>query len=48
MMASVFHGIRLDNAHSTDYKVLKFLIKKARKVNPNLIVFAECFGMTRH
>lgn len=46
-MASVFPGIRIDNAHSTPYPLLRSFLKAARKVNPNLLIFAELFGLDR-
>lgn len=42
-MASIFHGFRMDNAHSTPINIGEYCIRKARKVRNNLIVFAELF-----
>ena len=42
-MASIFHGFRVDNAHSTPIHVGAYLLRKARKCNHNLLVFAELF-----
>lgn len=42
-MASIFHGFRIDNAHSTPIHVGSYFLRKARKYNNNLIVFAELF-----
>jgi len=43
-MARIFNGFRLDNAHSTPINVAQFLINKARKVNPHLLIIAELFA----
>lgn len=42
-MAQYFDGFRMDNLHGTQISVARYMIKEARKVNPNLIVFAELF-----
>ena len=42
-MAKFFQGLRIDNAHSTDHEVLKYCLKRARKVNNNLLVMCEVF-----
>lgn len=42
-MAGIFHGFRIDNAHSTPIHVGCYFLRKALKVNNNLIVFAELF-----
>jgi len=41
--AEIFGGLRLDNAHSTPIHVAEYLVRKGRKVNPNLYVFSELF-----
>jgi glycogen debranching enzyme len=41
--ARVFHGVRLDNAHSTPIHLASHLMREARSVRPELFVFAELF-----
>lgn len=43
IMAKYFNGFRIDNCHNTPIHVGQYFIKKARKVNHSLIVFAELF-----
>lgn len=45
-MAKYFNGFRLDNLHGTQMNVAEAMIKEARKVNPELIIFAELFTST--
>jgi glycogen debranching enzyme len=42
-MAEIFDGLRLDNTHSTELWVGEYMMRKARKVKNNLIIFAELF-----
>lgn len=43
-MASIFHGFRIDNLHSTPIFIAEYFIRKARKANINLHVFGELFS----
>lgn len=47
LMGRYFNGFRIDNCHGTPIWVGEYFARKARKINPRLLIFAELFTNSR-